>query len=98
MADQNNFPRYRVTSLLFLSGFCALIYQVAWQRELRLVFGASTMAISAVLAIFMGGIGLGSYFLGRYAEQYRQPLKLYGYLEVGIAVAAFANLQVAVKL
>jgi hypothetical protein len=49
------------------------------------------MAISAVLAIFMGGIGLGSYFLGRYAEQHRQPLKLYGYLEVGIAVAAFAS-------
>ena len=49
------------------------------------------MAISAVLAIFMGGLGLGSYFLGRYAEQHRQPLKLYGYLEVGIAVAAFAS-------
>jgi predicted membrane-bound spermidine synthase len=80
-----------VVSLLFLSGLCALVYQVTWLRELRLVFGASTMAISAVLAIFMGGLGLGSYFLGRYAEQHRQPLKLYGYLEVGIAVAAFAS-------
>jgi predicted membrane-bound spermidine synthase len=91
LANNKNFPRYRVVSLLFLSGLCGLVYQVTWLRELRLVFGASTMAISAVLAIFMGGLGLGSYFLGRYAEQHRQPLKLYGYLEVGIAVAAFAS-------
>ena len=98
MADQNNFPRYRLTSLLFLSGFCGLVYQVTWLRELRLVFGASTMAISAVLAIFMGGLGLGSYFLGRYAEQHRQPLKLYGYLEVGKCCDCYADLQVAVKL
>jgi hypothetical protein len=91
LANNKNFPRYRVVSLLFLSGLCGLVYQVTWLRELRLVFGASTMAISAVLAIFMGGIGLGSYFLGRYAEQHRQPLKLYGYLEIGIAAAAFAS-------
>ena len=61
MASENNFPRYKLIPLLFLSGFCALVYQVAWLRELRLVFGVSTMAISAVLAIFMGGIGIGSY-------------------------------------
>jgi predicted membrane-bound spermidine synthase len=91
LASENNFPRYKVIPLLFLSGFCALVYQVAWLRELRLVFGVSTMAISAVLAIFMGGIGIGSYFLGSYAEKHKEPLKLYGYLEIGIAVAAFLS-------
>ena len=35
-------------SLLFLSGACALVMQVAWMRELRLVFGASTAASAAV--------------------------------------------------
>ena len=91
MSKENNFPRYKLISLLFLSGFCALVYQVTWLRELRLVFGTSTMAISAVLAIFMGGLGLGSYFLGRYAEKNKEPLKLYGYLELGIAVTALAS-------
>jgi len=91
LASENNSPRYKLIPLLFLSGFCALVYQVAWLRELRLVFGVSTMAISAVLAIFMGGIGIGSYFLGSYAEKHKEPLKLYGYLELGIAVAAFAS-------
>ncbi len=31
-----------IAPLLFLSGFCALIYQVAWTREFRLIFGATT--------------------------------------------------------
>jgi len=44
---------WRVAGLLFGSGFCALIYQICWLREFRLVFGASTAASAAVLAIFM---------------------------------------------
>ena len=59
-------PRTSVPGvLLLLSGCCALVYQVAWLRELRLVFGASTSANAAVLAIFMGGLGLGGLLLGR---------------------------------
>ena len=42
-----------VAALLFLTGMCALIFQTAWFREFRLVFGASTAASSAVLAVFM---------------------------------------------
>jgi len=43
-----------VAALLFTSGFCALVYQVSWLREFRLIFGASTLASAAVLAIFIG--------------------------------------------
>src|SRR4029453_137806 len=57
-------PRLWATAaLLFGSGACALVYQVAWLREMRLVFGASTPASAAVLAIFMGGLGAGGVFL-----------------------------------
>lgn len=75
---------------LFLagSGFAALVYQVVWMRELRLVFGASTAASSVVLALFMGGLGLGGLILGRRADRTPQPLRLYGRLEVGVAIAA----------
>lgn len=74
--------------LLFGSGLCALIYQVAWLRELRLVFGASTPASAAVLAVFMGGLGLGSLLLGGRADRTPRPLALYAKLELGIALAA----------
>lgn len=79
---------YRIAALLFVSGLCALIYQVAWLRELRLVFGASTPATSAVLAVFMGGLGYGSLKLGRRAEAVARPLHFYGNLEGGIALTA----------
>jgi spermidine synthase len=78
----------RVAILLFSSGFCALVYQTAWLRMLRLVFGASTAASAAVLAIFMGGLGFGGLLLGRMADRRRSPLRFYGGLEAGIALAA----------
>ena len=37
-------PTWRVSALLLGSGCCALIYQIAWIREFRLIFGASTAA------------------------------------------------------
>ncbi|HEY6141353.1 MAG TPA: fused MFS/spermidine synthase [Thermoanaerobaculia bacterium] len=74
--------------LLFGSGACALIYQTVWLRELRLIFGASTAASAAVLAIFMGGLGLGSIRIGKRADAHRNPLALYGLLEVGVAASA----------
>jgi spermidine synthase len=78
----------RVALLLFGSGFCALVYQTAWLRMFRLVFGASTAASAAVLAIFMAGLGFGGLLLGRRADRQPSPLGLYAKLEAGIAVSA----------
>ena len=69
-------PVLPVSLLLFTSGFCALVYQVAWLRLLRLVFGSSTAAQAAVVAIFMAGLGFGSLLLGRRADRSRSPLEL----------------------
>ncbi|ATB33046.1 hypothetical protein MEBOL_006535 [Melittangium boletus DSM 14713] len=74
--------------MLFGSGFCALVYQTAWQRELRLIFGASTAASAAVLAIFMGGMGLGGALLGARVDRNKRPLAFYADLELLIALSA----------
>src|SRR5690349_20847856 len=74
--------------LLFASGFCSLTYETVWLRQFRLIFGGTTAATAAVLAIFMGGIGLGSIVIGRRAEASRNPLALYGALEIGVAISA----------
>jgi spermidine synthase len=68
-----------------------LIYEIAWLRMLRLVFGASTGASAAVLAIFLGGLGFGGLLLGRRADRSRNPLGLYANLEMGVALAAAAS-------
>lgn len=78
----------RVSALMFFSGMCALIYQVTWQRELRLIFGASTAASAAVLAVFLGGLGVGGAVLGRRADASKSPLGFYAKLEIIVAVAS----------
>lgn len=77
----------KVALLLFGSGMCALVYQTAWLREFRLIFGASTAASAAVLGIFMGGLGLGGLLIGKRVDQNAQPLRLYGHLELLIALS-----------
>jgi spermidine synthase len=79
---------WKVALFLFGSGMCALVYQTAWMRELRLVFGGSTASSSAVLAIFMGGLGLGSLVLGPRSDRRPRPLEFYAVLELLIAGSA----------
>ena len=81
----------KVAGLMFGSGFSALVYQIVWLREMRLVFGSSTPASGAVLAIFMAGLGLGGWVLGRRVDRSKNPLLLYSYLEFSIALAALAS-------
>src|SRR3954447_12480654 len=78
----------RVLALLFGSGACALVYQVAWFRELRLIFGASTAASAAVLAVFMGGLGIGGARLGKRADDAATR-------GASGALALYANLELA---
>ena len=80
-----------VALLIFVSGASALVFQVAWMRELRLVFGATTAASAAVLAVFMAGLGVGSALLGKKADHVPNPLRLYGVLEAGVALSAAAT-------
>ena len=84
----NNSQQRLIAILLLLSGLCALIYQVGWLRELRLIFGGTTLASAVVLAIFMGGLGFGGLFWGRIADRYENPLRLYAFFEIGIALLA----------
>ncbi len=78
----------KIAGLLFFSGFCALVYQTVWEREFRLFFGVSTAASAAVVAIFIGGLGLGGLLFGRRADAHANPLALYARLEAVVAVAA----------
>src|SRR5574338_17786 len=74
--------------LFFLSGAAALVYQVVWVRSLTLVFGGSHLAVTAVLSIFMGGLAIGAYIVGRRVDRTARPLRVYGLLELGIAASA----------
>src|SRR5205085_4816594 len=84
-------PTWPVAALLFASGCCALVYQIGWLREFRLIFGASTAASAAVLAVFIGGLGAGGMLLGPRADRHPRPLLLYAQLELIVALSAAAT-------
>jgi spermidine synthase len=76
---------------LFLSGAAGLIYEVVWFRRLSLLLGGTSLALSAVLAAFMGGMALGSRILGPLADREgARPVGLYVLLQFGTMVSALA--------
>lgn len=78
--------------IFLLSGFTALIYQVAWMKMLSIEFGATVYAATTVLCVFMMGLALGSWRFGRRADHTPSPLKLYAKLEGALGAYALAYL------
>ena len=77
-----------ILSLFILSGALGLGYQVIWSKYLLDFLGVSAYSYATVLAAFMAGLAIGSKLLGKYADRVSSPLKLYAYLEFGIAMYA----------
>jgi spermidine synthase len=75
----------------FFSGISGLIYQVVWVRVFGNVFGNTVYSTSLVIAVFMLGLGVGSFVAGawadrRYANRTESLLKAYAYFELFIGV------------
>src|ERR1700751_4644822 len=81
-------PRYLPACLLLLagSGCAALIYEIVWFQLLQLVIGSSAVSLGLLLAAYMGGLCLGSALLPRLVSARQHPLRVYAFLELGIAV------------
>src|SRR5436305_13095822 len=78
-----------VPFLFFCSGATALVYEVVWSKYLTLMFGSTVQAQTVVLAVFMGGLALGNRLFGARADKARQPLAIYGCVELAIGLYAF---------
>ncbi len=76
----------------FSSGAAGLIYQVAWGKALGLVFGNTVYAVATVLAVFMGGLALGSAKLGKWCDRAQNAVALYGWIELGVAASGALSL------
>ncbi len=74
--------------MFVVSGAAGLVFEVALQRSLTRAFGVSALATSTVLAAWMAGLALGALLFGRLADRSPAPLRLYAWLELGIAACA----------
>ncbi|HEY1308499.1 MAG TPA: hypothetical protein VGF24_33350 [Vicinamibacterales bacterium] len=85
--------------LFFCSGVSGLIYQVVWVRSFGNVFGNTIYSASIVVAVFMAGLGAGSYLVGawsdrRYAVNPDSLLRAYASVElviglIGLGISGF---------
>src|SRR5438034_1913677 len=74
--------------LLFIgSGCAALIYEIVWFQLLQLVIGSSSISLGILLGTFMGGMCLGSVLFPRIVSAREHPLRVYAFLELGIALS-----------
>jgi spermidine synthase len=80
-----------VLAIFVLSGAAGLIYEIVWSRQLVLVFGNTTQAVSAILTGFFGGMAIGAAIGGRIADRVRSPLRLYGLLEIALVVVVLVT-------
>lgn len=85
--DQREKRFFLILACFFFSGLSGLIYEILWTRMIVKIIGSAPFAESIILAIFMGGLGLGSYIAGRLIDRIKEPLslvRLYGMLELAI--------------
>jgi len=89
--------RWPLLLVFFLSGFTALLYEVAYTRVLALVLGPTVYAFSLMLTIFILGLALGSRVLASWSDRWGAradgPAKLLAllsglYVLLGLSVAA----------
>jgi spermidine synthase len=82
--------RALVTAIFFASGAASLILQVVWFKQLQFVLGSATFSVSVTVASFFFGLSLGSAFGGRIADAVARPLRVYGFLELSLALVSVA--------
>ena len=78
-----------ILSFFFISGLTGLIYEILWIRLIIKIIGSAPFAVSIVLTVFMGGLGLGSYIASRTIDRIQKPqnlIKVYGILELIIGI------------
>jgi predicted membrane-bound spermidine synthase len=76
----------RLLAVFALSGFAGLIYQSIWSHYLGLTLGHAAYAQTLVLAIYMGGLALGSWLASRMVSAIDNPVLTYAKVELAIGV------------
>jgi len=83
------------------SGFAALALQVLWSRTLVFRFDVlknTTYSFSAMLTVFLIGLAAGSALMTRVVDRQRDPVRLYGLLQVLTGLTAALSLVMLVTV
>jgi predicted membrane-bound spermidine synthase len=82
-------------ALFFASGFAALLYQIAWQRVLFGWYGVDLDSVSAIVSIFMLGLGAGAIVGGWLADRFAsRRILLFALIELTIGAFGVFSLDI----
>jgi predicted membrane-bound spermidine synthase len=70
----------------------SFIYEIAWIRMLSLVLSSATHSFELMLSAFILGLALGSFWVRRRADRFRDPLRTLGLVQVCMGLLALATL------
>ena len=82
------YPSWPILFLYFISGGLGIAYEVLWSRMMSMQFGVSIFGVVLAVTAFMLGLGAGSLLGARWAKRVESPLKIFGLLEIAIALYA----------
>ena len=88
--------RLILLGVLLLSGANGLVMEIVFRRQLLLSLGVTHYSVGTVLTVFMAGLALGSFLLGRVADKIEYPIRLYGILEIGVGLAGLLLITIFV--
>lgn len=77
-----------------LSGAASFMYEIVWIRMLSMAVGSTMHAFELMLASFIAGIALGGLWVRKHADTTQYPLRLVGWMQILMGVAALASLAV----
>ena len=77
-------------TLMFLSGFAGLGYEIVWTRVLSASLGHEIIAVLAVVGAFFGGLALGSWTFDRPLSVAKKPGHWYAGMEIAIGLWALS--------
>ena len=77
-----------------LSGAASFVYEIVWIRMLSMAVGSTMHAFELMLAAFIAGIALGGLWVRKRADSTANPLRLVGWMQIFMGIAALASLAV----
>lgn len=77
-----------------LSGAASFVYEIVWVRMLSMAVGTTMHSFELMLSSFILGIALGGLWVRKHADTTDYPLRLVGWMQLGMGVAALASLAV----
>jgi predicted membrane-bound spermidine synthase len=95
-AEAPSLSREQLVRLLLAVAFgtavASFVYEIGWLRMLALVLGSATHSFELMLSAFILGLALGSFWVRRRADRWRNPLRALGIVQLAMGLCALATL------